>query len=364
MGLLHFTGRSLSVLAILGAGLGCSLISLDGYAPSPTSGSGGAPTSATTSSQADSSGSGGPGGAASPCGWFKSPVVLYQATSPKSIAADATSVYFLDDGDGSVGKVDKKTSAFTRLARTSDLTTPPDSSMVAERLALSSDAVYWTGNNHDICSDRVFKVKKTGEAAAKIWYDSCEARATSSIVVDGLGIFVASVGATGGILKFGGGTVTTLAQGSTPWMLVADANRVYASRTNDGVLFRVSKAGGEAETVAVNQGLVSAMAADDQFIYWTSDGGRVLKLDKEKLGEPVPLAEDEPGPSGLALDDACVYFSDAADPAGKIRVVAKAGGEVGTLAGDQHLPVSIAVDASGVYWANRASGEIMMMQRE
>ncbi|APR77931.1 Putative serine/threonine-protein kinase pknH [Minicystis rosea] len=290
--------------------------------------------------------------------------MLYQATAPKSIAADTSSVYFLDDGDTTVNKVDKKTKASAKLATTTQLSEPPDVTLSAMRLALSSDAVYWTGNNTNICSNRVFTVKKTGDGAAKIWYDDCLSRPTSGIVVDGLSVFVASMGTEGGVLKFSGGTSAVIAKGSSPWMLVTDATRVYASRTSDGVVFRVSKAGGDPEIVAMNQGVVSAMAADEQFVYWTSDSGRVLKLDKEALGEPVSLAQDEPGPTGLALDDACVYFTDANDPSGKIRMVPKAGGEVVTLAEKQRLPVSIAVDDYGIYWTNNASGEVMMMQRQ
>jgi hypothetical protein len=99
-------------------------------------------------------------------------------------------------------------------------------------------------------------------------------------------------------------------------------------------------------------------------VYWLTVSGNVERLDKDKT-EPVTLANDQPGLARLVLDGADVYFTAAgiSPGRGKVARVPKAGGAVTDLATDQSEPFGIAVDESGIYWANHGDGSIMKRSR-
>jgi hypothetical protein len=61
---------------------------------------------------------------------------------------------------------------------------------------------------------------------------------------------------------------------------------------------------------------------------------------------------------GVAVDDAFIYFTDDTSTTGRILKVAKSGGTPTVLAENQDSPISIAVDATSVYWACADEGTI------
>ena len=89
-----------------------------------------------------------------------------------------------------------------------------------------------------------------------------------------------------------------------------------------------------------------------------SDGGSVLEI-AGGVGAPQELAHGL-RPSGLAVDDSAVYWSDQSS--GTVAFVPTGGGPGASLATAQTRPAAIAVDSSYVYWLN-LSGSILRRRK-
>ena len=74
--------------------------------------------------------------------------------------------------------------------------------------------------------------------------------------------------------------------------------------------------------------------------------------------EPKVIAHGLGTASGLAVDDRFVYVSDIANRQ-VLRGCKDGSGAPVALAGDQDEPISLVVDAMGVYWTNRLGGQVM-----
>jgi hypothetical protein len=101
-----------------------------------------------------------------------------------------------------------------------------------------------------------------------------------------------------------------------------------------------------------------ALAVDAAAVYWTwvdfgaLDGG-VLSVPLE--GGPTAALTSGWMALGIAIDEANVYWTDSANPDGKVVRIAKGGGAPTTLATGQPWAHGVAVDATHVYWTNAVS---------
>jgi hypothetical protein len=162
-----------------------------------------------------------------------------------------------------------------------------------------------------------------------------------------------------------GGTTTTLASETlandvayTPFGSIAlDSANVYW--TWDAVM-RVPLGGGAATTLASGP-WPSGIAVNSGAVYWgesgdietmslSSPGGTVTTLVKGRAYEAI---------RGIAIDAASVYWTTEMQPPtiephpcgqGDVMKVSLGGGPVTTLALMQTCPLSVAVDATNVYW--------------
>jgi hypothetical protein len=98
-----------------------------------------------------------------------------------------------------------------------------------------------------------------------------------------------------------------------------------------------------------NEELVLELALDDTHVYWVSD--QLLHKLSVTGGETVDVGRSE-GES-LALDTTDAYF--AGGIRGTITKLSKDGGSPVTIVTGEKDPTSLAVDATGVYWANWSS---------
>ena len=77
------------------------------------------------------------------------------------------------------------------------------------------------------------------------------------------------------------------------------------------------------------------MAVDGTSVYWTSDAGTVMKVPLTG-GTAITLASDQDGPSGIVVDDASIYWTNAGS--GTVMKLARAGGPPLTLVSGQTVP--------------------------
>ncbi|WP_437951035.1 hypothetical protein WME98_09645 [Sorangium sp. So ce296] len=174
-------------------------------------------------------------------------------------------------------------------------------------------------------------------------------------------------GSTGQVMRVpvgGGQEPTAIATGQPkPLHVAIDDDFVYW--TNEGgpvVRARKDSDGSEPlVTISSDAGMPWAIAVDDTRVYWTVQdrGGRVMSAPKGSTGEGpfTTLATEQGDPYEIAIDDTYVYWTTPT--IGTVMRVAKTGGEVTTLVSGREVPRGIAADRTGVYWADMNSGRIM-----
>lgn len=209
----------------------------------------------------------------------------------------------------------------------------------------------------------VRQVPLAGGSTSTLWSGGTP----EGVVADAAWVYFTNAAMTGTVSKvpIGGGTATPLSSpaqgGSGPQGIALDAGNVYW--TENGTVMKASKSGGAPVTIASGQGNPLAIAVDANNVYWTNySGGEVMQA---ALGGGTPIALATMGkaqPSFLALDATTVYFTTAEINNGAVMKVPKGGGALTKLAPEagQNLGKAqgIAVDASGVYWADEGYGVI------
>jgi sugar lactone lactonase YvrE len=209
--------------------------------------------------------------------------------APQHIAVDGKSVYWANEGDGTVSKV--PLGGGTPMVLAAGQKKPLG-------MAVDEKFIYWASRD---------------------------------------GVMKASVG---------GGPVEVLAVVSDVLDLVADDRSLYFAVPTRGVVMSVPKSGGATVTLAENEKFPIHLAVDDQHLYWISNRGvrRTPKqgnIAKTLFGTRVTLG-------GLALDDKSVYLSVSFRD---VMVGRKSGGKPRPLAkvGEFAHPGALAVDAESVY---------------
>ena len=237
------------------------------------------------------------------------------------IAVDATSVYWTNNGDGTVMKVASAGGTPTTLATGQG---NPDG------IAVDATSVYWTNNG-----------------------TSANAHNDGTVVK----------------VAIGGGAPTTLASGQVyPIGIAVDGTSVYwannGATDTDGAVMKVAGSGGTPTTLVSGQTNPYSVALDGTSVYWTNKGtydnnyadGMVMKVLKGG-GTTATLASAQSDPHGIAVDATSVYWTNYGD--GTVMKTALAGGTRTTLASGQGDLYDVAVDATSVYWPSVNSGDVM-----
>lgn len=164
-------------------------------------------------------------------------------------------------------------------------------------------------------------------------------RVYTSITTDGHLVFWAAQSGAGDVHRYDPttGTITLLADklSGAAWAIATDGVNVYFNeleyKSNQMTIASVPVGGGSTialatvstdETACPGGGCQGAVATDSQFVYFTSDAtdGFVRKVPVGG-GTPTVIADHQAQPFGIAVDDACVYWSNFAD--GKIMIAPK-----------------------------------------
>jgi hypothetical protein len=148
-----------------------------------------------------------------------------------------------------------------------------------------------------------------------------------------------------------------------------DADSVYAAGASRIVAYDKDTLQ-NARVVVENLNLVRAIVVGDRI--YARAGADILAIEKT-AGTSTPLVTGLPersGPDGgsgprvhvrMALDALHVYFTT--DGLGKVMRVPRAGGAAEVLAEDQPQPQGIALDEAHVYWSNAGDNTIKRTQR-
>jgi sugar lactone lactonase YvrE len=160
-----------------------------------------------------------------------------------------------------------------------------------------------------------------------------------------------------------GGAPRTLARDQDrPFGIALDATSVYWT-TQGGSVMRAARDGSVAPVaLAARQAEPMGIAVDDDHVYWVNKmAGTVLRVPKQGGASQV-LARSSVGLRALAVDDRYVYWTSPDD--GVVVRVSKQGGSAEVLASGQQRPFDVAVDGRAVYWVNQhPRGAVMMLEK-
>jgi hypothetical protein len=221
-------------------------------------------------------------------------------------------------------------------------------------IAVDAKNVYWSAN----FSNTVLKSARTGAGNA---VELATPKYARGIASDGSDVFYNAEGAVWKCAAAGCAVPTKLV--GTPWDtngIAIDADNVYFTSTNGGVGM-CAKSGCESPTILAPGPYGGAdIAVDATDVYWATQSGGVFRCAIAGCnGSPVTVTPSQSW--SLAIDEANVYFTTLH----AIMKCTKSGCvEPTVIASDQFAPADIVVDATSVYWTNRADiGEIRKAQK-
>lgn len=294
------------------------------------------------------------------------PKVLASGLRFPHIAVDSTSVYWTDTYTGTVQKTPLAGGPITTLA--SSLQSP-------NSIALSNNSVYVTTFTGPALQDTVQSVSLSGGVPQVI---ASGLPNVYGVAVDATSVYWSQSGSVGGSIQkapIAGGPITILA-GATdgvkaPTTVSVSGNAIYWSDVNNVSILSTLTAGGATPTTIVStDNWTSALVTDNRNVYWTQPdstvaGGWLFRTTPLSGGSTTTLVAspslDYRG-GAFATDGVNVYYSMLAGTvdlgsatAYTILKMPVGGGVPVTLAsmaqGTNVYPVSIAVDATNVYWA-------------
>lgn len=151
-------------------------------------------------------------------------------------------------------------------------------------------------------------------------------------------------------------TLLTAGQ-NVPRNLVADATHLYW--LNEGLraegkagIFRVSKSGGEAETLWEGKGVDGIVVAGDAVYATLPAQEQILRIPKSG-GTAEPVVSEEPGLSAITTDGTNVYWTSEA---GVSRLTP--GGKPRAIISGITPPMGLAVDGQQVFFYSAISGDM------
>jgi hypothetical protein len=221
------------------------------------------------------------------------------ASLVSGVSVDSTAIYWIESGMCETGSTDGK--VMTAALDGSAPTVLASGQACPAGLAIDDDTVYWA------TAGAIYTVPKAGGTAATI--ATAEMNALS-ITVDNTNVYWTDFDGVSLASKAGSSAVTSLATGLgfVRGVAVDAAFVYYASYNVDGIVAKVPIAGGASITLATDNSDPSWVAVDASHVYWT-DTYKVFRTTLDGASTET-LDGTDYGVSAIALDDDDVYWGD------------------------------------------------------
>jgi len=295
------------------------------------------------------------------------PIVLARDQGhPRSLAVDDVYVYWIDEDDSTIRRAPKAGGGAAQIIL-------PKDDAVRRVLAVDLAHVYWFEAPADPMmtpglKSRVVRMKKGGGTTEELWRIDTTDPEPSDIALDGTTVFftianwrdvyqVDKVSKEAKKIADNEGNVHAITLDST-----------HAYWTNDGAGQTVQRyerltAPNMITPFTPPQDHPSDITNDANTVFWLTEGGSVVSLDKAKpLATPNEIASGQYKPTSIAVDDEYVYWTNAGD--GTIMRALKTGtAEPEVVADGQNYPDFIAIDETHIYWAAYDGGRVYAMKK-
>jgi hypothetical protein len=285
------------------------------------------------------------------------PVTLVAASSTQTrydLAVGPARVYWSNNATGSYSIASVPLGGGPITTFGAALTGPP------QALALSPDktTLYFAA------AYKVFKAPLDGMPVAA-GFNDCGPDGIAAIAVND-SVLACSANADNwlNIVSLRDGAVRVVRGFSTTRAVALSKDRFYW--TAEAAVYTTSLGAMDSGAPIVSGGQPFDLAINSTSIFWTNPQSALSRgpgVWKAALtgADPVQLATSAK-PAGIAVDERAVFFTDNQMAGGVFRVSVDGGGMT-QIAADQNGPLSIALDATAVYWINSGSGEIMKVAR-
>lgn len=215
------------------------------------------------------------------------------------------------------------------------------------------------------CSSNGGETSGTGGTGASTSSTSSTMGVTVSVTSTGVTTHTSA--STGGETSSGAGgtgdcagceTVAKLPSGSAPRGLFVDDAFIYWTNTGTGEVMQAKLDGSVPVTLAKDQGVPYAVEARNGFVYWISystDG--VMRRAPIGGGAVVDIVA-APAAVDLAVSASFIWWTREPDDIQRVPIDGLGDGGEPNLLSSNPLAGAVAVDTTGIYWANRQDGYI------
>ncbi len=271
---------------------------------------------------------------------------------PVAIASDGTTVFWSESQTTDVGTGNPNDDGAIRSCPVSGGTaTAVVPTGLQYPLALSVDAtsVYFVDNGDSTHNSTLGLVARTGGSVTALATSGGVVVWVAGLAIDTADVYYGEALGTTEVLRMplGGGTATTLGSEVNLGDLFALQGSTLFVAGTDGI-YSMPKSGGTVTRIATSTDPPAAFAVDPTSVYWVDNQAGTLMSVPVGGGSASTLASGENDPYFVVADGTSVYWIDRTP--GLVKKLTLASRSTTTIATGLSYPNSMALDATALYW--------------